>query len=98
MRDIDSKLTRVAAPALVIALVIAVWWLIVARSDSPIFPTPWQVATGAWELVEDGTLFEHVGASLLRVGLGFGLAFLVAIPLGLWMGWVSGAYYTLNPL
>jgi NitT/TauT family transport system permease protein len=30
--------------------------------------------------------------------MGFGLAFLVAVPLGLWMGWVSGAFYTLNPL
>ena len=98
MREIDSKLARVVPPMLVIALLIAVWWVIVARSDSPIFPTPWQVGTGAWALVEDGTLWEHIGASLFRVGIGFGLAFLVAVPLGLWMGWVSGAYYTLNPL
>ncbi len=89
---------RIVLPALVIALLIAVWWLVVARSESPIFPTPWQVVTGAWELVEDGTIWDHIGASLFRVGVGFGLAFLVAIPLGLWMGWVSGAYYTLNPL
>src|SRR5690349_17472051 len=89
---------RIVLPALVIALLIAVWWIVVARSESPIFPTPWQVVTGAWELVEDGTIWDHIGASLFRVGVGFGLAFLVAIPLGLWMGWVSGAYYTLNPL
>jgi len=93
-----TSLTRIVPPVLVIALLIAVWWIVVARSDSPIFPTPWQVVTGAWELAEDGTLWEHIEASLLRVGVGFGLAFLVAIPLGLWMGWVSGAYYTLNPL
>jgi NitT/TauT family transport system permease protein len=96
--DSGSRLARVVAPVLVIALVLAVWWLIVARSENPIFPTPWQVATGAWELVEDGTLAQHIGASLFRVGAGFGLAMLVAVPLGLWMGWVSGAYYTLNPL
>jgi NitT/TauT family transport system permease protein len=83
---------------LVIALVIAIWWIVVAKSDSPIFPTPWQVVTGVWELVEDGTLWEHIEASLLRVASGFGLAFLVAVPLGLWMGWVGGAFYTLNPL
>ena len=98
MREIDSKLARVLPPMLVIALLIAIWWLIVARSGSPIFPTPWQVVTGAWDLAKDGTLWEHIRASLFRVGLGFGLAFLVAIPLGLWMGWVTGAYYTLNPL
>jgi NitT/TauT family transport system permease protein len=43
-------------------------------------------------------LFEHIAASLVRVGIGFSLACLVAIPLGLWMGWVTGAFVTLNPL
>lgn len=98
MKAIESKLARVVPPVLVIALLIAVWWLVVARSESAIFPTPWQVVTGAWDLAQDGTLAEHIGASLLRVGIGFGLAFLVAVPLGLWMGWVSSAFYTLNPL
>jgi len=98
VRNVDAKLARIVPPLLVIALLIAGWWLIVARSDSPIFPTPLQVVTGAWDLAQDGTLAEHIFASLFRVGAGFGLAFLVAVPLGLWMGWVSGAYYTLNPL
>jgi NitT/TauT family transport system permease protein len=98
VRESSSKLTRVVQPVLVIALLIAVWWIIVARSDTPIFPTPLQVVTGAWDLAQDGTLSEHIGASLLRVAVGFGLAFLVGVPLGLWMGWVSGAFYTLNPL
>lgn len=98
MSELVAKLKKIVPPILVIALLIAIWWIVVAKSDSPIFPTPWQVVTGAWELVKDGTLGEHIEASLLRVGIGFGLAFLVAIPLGLWMGWVSGAYYTLNPL
>jgi len=96
--ELVAKLKKIVPPILVIALLIAIWWIVVAKSDSPIFPTPWQVVTGAWELVKDGTLGEHIEASLLRVGIGFGLAFLVAIPLGLWMGWVSSAYYTLNPL
>ena len=98
MRRFDSKLARVLPPLLLIALLIAVWWLVVARSDSPIFPTPGQVATGAWALAQDGTLWDHIEASLFRVEIGFGLAFVVAVPLGLWMGWVSGAYRTLNPL
>jgi NitT/TauT family transport system permease protein len=34
----------------------------------------------------------------MRVASGFGLAVCVALPLGLWMGWVRGAYRTLNPL
>jgi NitT/TauT family transport system permease protein len=86
-------------PALaVIAILLGVWWLIVVETHSVIFPTPWQVVTGTVELIKDGTLFMHIGASLMRVGIGFSLAVLVAVPLGLWLGWVRGAYSTLNPL
>ncbi|HKE95719.1 MAG TPA: ABC transporter permease [Povalibacter sp.] len=88
-----------ALPALVVlALLIGAWWLAVAATHSVIFPTPWQVISGAAELAIDGTLWQHIGASLMRVGAGFLLAVIVAIPLGLWMGWVAGAYAMLNPL
>jgi NitT/TauT family transport system permease protein len=91
-------LKRIIPPLLVIALVIAAWWVLVVQTESAIFPTPWQVVAGAFELAQDGTLWEHVRASLFRVGTGFGLAVLVAVPLGLWMGWVGAAYRTLNPI
>jgi len=83
---------------LVIAVLIALWWVAVAATHSMIFPTPLAVLTGAWELAEDGSLWRHIGASLMRVGVGFGLAVCVAVPLGLWMGWVRGAFSTLNPI
>jgi len=86
-------------PALVlIAALIAAWWGAVIATHSVIFPTPWAVITGTFELLEDGTLSRHIGASLLRVGAGFGLAVCVAVPLGLWMGWVDRVYRTLNPI
>ncbi len=86
-------------PSLVVmAVIIAVWWSAVVATRSPIFPTPWQVLAGTGELVRDGSLWAHIGASLMRVGIGFGLAVLVAVPLGLWMGWVRGAFVTLNPI
>jgi len=91
-------LKRALPPIAVLALIIAAWWITVVATHSVVFPTPWQVVTGATELIRDGTLFQHIGASLFRVGVGFGLAVIVAIPLGLWMGWVHGAYVTLNPL
>jgi len=83
---------------IVIAVVVALWWALVAVTNSAIFPTPWGVVTGTLELARDGTLWEHIGASLLRVGAGFGIAVAFAIPLGLWMGWVRGAFVMLNPL
>ena len=91
-------LKKSVSSIIVIAIVIGVWWVTVVATKSAIFPTPWQVVTGTLELARDGTLWEHIGASLMRVGAGFGIAVLFAIPLGLWMGWVRGAYITLNPI
>jgi len=93
------KAVKNSLPSLVVlAVVVAIWWLTVVLTKSVIFPTPWQVVTGTLELARDGILWEHIGASLFRVGAGFGIAVLFAIPLGLWMGWVRGAFVTLNPV
>ena len=93
-----GKLKSSLPPLAVLAVLIAAWWLVVVSTQSVIFPLPWQVVTGTAELIADGTLWDHIGASLKRVGTGFGLAMILALPLGLWMGWVRGAFVTLNPL
>jgi NitT/TauT family transport system permease protein len=89
---------KILPPLAVLATIVAVWWIVVVQTKSAIFPTPWQVVTGTLELAEDGTLWAHIGSSLMRVGAGFLLAALLAIPLGLWIGRVDAAYTTLNPV
>jgi len=93
-----AKINKIWPPVLLLALLIAVWWLVVVQSASVIFPTPGQVVMGTLELVADGTLWGHIGSSLMRVGAGFFMAAILAVPLGLWMGRVDGAYTTLNPV
>jgi len=93
-----ERLNKIWPPLAVLVAIVAIWWYAVAATESLIFPTPAQVITGTMELVEDGSLWEHIGASLMRVGMGFSLAILVAIPMGLWMGRVDGAFRTLNPV
>jgi NitT/TauT family transport system permease protein len=93
-----DKLKRILPSLALLTIIIALWWVIVVRTDSLFFPTPLAVVTGVMELVDDGTLWEHIFASLRRVGAGFGLAVLVAVPMGLWMGRVDGAFRTLNPI
>jgi NitT/TauT family transport system permease protein len=93
-----ERLKKLLPSVTVMALLLGAWWLIVAATRSVIFPTPWQVVTGTRELVQNGVLWEHIGASLFRVGSGFLLAVAFAVPLGLWMGWVRGAFTTLNPI
>lgn len=94
----NEKLRRIVPPLIVLALLVAVWWIVVVATSSAIFPTPLQVMTGTVELARDGTLWEHIAASLLRVAAGFLLAVVIGVPLGLWMGWVRGVYDTLNPV
>ncbi|HKQ14915.1 MAG TPA: ABC transporter permease [Steroidobacteraceae bacterium] len=94
MNRIKSSLP---ALGVIVALLVA-WWGAIVATQSLIFPTPWGVVTGAVELLVNGTLWRHIGASLMRVGTGFALAVCIAVPLGLWMGWVRGAYDTLNPI
>lgn len=89
---------RVLPPLALLTLIVTIWWWAVKHTESLIFPAPWAVVTGTLELVEDGSLWEHIAASLKRVGAGYGLALIVGVPLGLLMGWVASAYRTLNPL
>ncbi|KFI08926.1 ABC transporter permease [Massilia sp. BSC265] len=93
-----DRLNRIWPPLLVLAAIVLLWWAAIAHSGSLIFPSPQQVAAGALELARDGTLWQHIAASLVRVATGFLLALVVALPLGLWMGRVDGAYRTLNPI
>jgi NitT/TauT family transport system permease protein len=93
-----KRFSKIWPSIVVLTVVVGLWWLAVVLTHSVIFPTPGKVVLGTLELARDGTLWEHIGASLFRVGAGFLLAVLFAIPLGLWMGWVHGAYVTLNPL
>lgn len=93
-----KKLNKILPPLVVFALLIAVWWIVVVQTKSAIFPTPLQVVLGTAELIADGSLWDHIGSSLMRVGAGFLLAVVIAIPLGLWMGRIDFAYTTLNPI
>jgi NitT/TauT family transport system permease protein len=93
-----KKLKKVLPSLALMILLLATWTYVVVKTNSAIFPTPWAVVTGARELIVDGTLWDHIVSSLMRVGVGFLLAVAVAVPLGLLMGRVKGAYITLNPI
>ncbi|MDQ3812442.1 MAG: ABC transporter permease [Armatimonadota bacterium] len=75
-------------PATVVAVAIAVWWLLSARGIFPPsqFPSPQEVAQGFGEEWRMGRLVNDIKASLLRVTVGFSLAVAGGVPLGLWLG------------
>jgi NitT/TauT family transport system permease protein len=50
-----------------------------------LMPTVQTVAQTLWSMLADGSMFEHAGATLYRVLVGFGLALVFAVPLGILM-------------
>ena len=84
-------------PALaIIAVIVALWWL--TALGSVIFPTPFAVAKAVGELAREGTLVNHVFASLFRVTVGYLGALAIAVPLGSLMGWFPRWFGAVNPI
>jgi NitT/TauT family transport system permease protein/taurine transport system permease protein len=69
-------------------VLLVLWAALVPSFDvNPrLFPHLGSVIQAGIEGVQDGTLIQHIGASLLRVAVGTVLALALAIPLGIAMG------------
>ncbi len=85
-------------PVLAAALFLAVWHYSVIWTATKVFPSPLSVEKGLEELLRKHVLWADIGDSLRRVALGFGMAAVIGIPLGLALGWYPAANRVLNPL
>ena len=85
-------------PLLFLAALLVLWQVAVMWHPGSLLPGPWGVAGGLADLIRHGLLLKYVVASLFRVTWGFGLAVLLAIPLGLAIGWNRRAEMAVNPL
>ena len=87
-RDTHSTLTKSITPILSFTVLIFLWELTVRFSgwDKNVLPGPYMIVESMWELIANGSIFKHTVASLFRVTLGFYLAALLGIPLGIILG------------
>jgi NitT/TauT family transport system permease protein len=90
-------LARLRPVAFIITLLV-IWQLAVNASHAYILPGPWEVVGGMMDLIQHGLLLKYVVASLFRVTWGFVLAAVLAIPMGLTVGWYQRVEMALNPL
>ncbi|WP_218036941.1 ABC transporter permease [Streptomyces hyaluromycini] len=69
-------------------VLLGAWWLITELKwvDKLFLPNPAAVLTRLGELASGGELGEDLGVSVYRVGVGFTLATVLALPLGILMG------------
>lgn len=63
-----------------------------------VFPGPVVVLVSMGELVANGMLIKHTVASLFRVTIGFYMAAVLGIPLGIALGMMKTARSLINPL
>ena len=91
-------LLRIGLPLGVAAALLLLWHVAVRISGSDLFPAPLKVLLGVIELVRKGLLLKYVVASIFRVTIGFGLAVVLGVPLGLFLGWFQRLHYAFNPL
>jgi NitT/TauT family transport system permease protein len=78
---------------------LAVWTLASARIGNPVLlPDPAAVVGGFVDLLNDGTLWTDVRASMKRVLGGFAIASMIAVPLALAMAFSRRLGLLLNPL
>lgn len=75
-----------------------VWHVAAERQTTHILPGPIAVANGILELSQRGLLLKYIVASLFRVTWGYVTAALLAIPIGLTIGWYRRSEMALNPL
>lgn len=66
-----------------LAVVVAIWWLLSLRYGAYVLPSPRAVVAGLLAVVASGEVWTHTGASLYRIGVGFGGAVLAAVGMGL---------------
>ncbi|MGN9841170.1 ABC transporter permease [Nonomuraea sp. H19] len=97
---ITLKVRRAAVNSAAILLLLAAWELLPRLGVvDRVFVPPLSENLAAWyDLLISGRLPEHLQASLVRSLSGFGLAIVLAIPLGLLIGWYRPLADLLTPL
>ena len=97
---------RVLPPLLFLALLIGIWEIACSQPDASL-PPPSTVIKDTWMLISDPFfdkgnldkgLFWHLASSLKRVAIGFSLAAVIGIALGVLIGQSTLAFRGLDPI
>lgn len=95
-----NLLDRIRIIALSFAGLLTLWSLLVwCGGFAPaLLPPPWLVAGALTELLRDGSLLEHVGASLFRFAVGYLASVVTGALLGLLLGWYRRGFDYVAPV
>jgi NitT/TauT family transport system permease protein len=88
----------VVLPLCGIALVIGVWWTVVATGIAETTPTPGAVFDRAVDGIGSGELLIDIRLSVLRVLIGVAIGCTAAVPVGFALAWFPSVRAMFNPL
>ncbi|MES2821152.1 MAG: taurine ABC transporter permease TauC [Pseudomonadota bacterium] len=103
-RRVPRELSQFAISSFTVAFLLWAWWAVTyCGLIEPLFlPSPQAVANRGWLVLSQGymdsSLWQHLAASLQRIGLGLLAAVLTAIPLGIAIGRCRIARGIFDPL
>jgi len=106
LRELGASLRNALPAVFALGALLGIWEL-ACRGQGAALPPPSQVIHDTWQLIVDPFfdhggvdkgMFWHLAASLKRVALGFSLAAVVGIALGVLIGQSTLAYRGLDPI
>lgn len=94
-----KKLLSLKNIVISLVLLLIVWQLAFWGSDfnSALFPSPLQAFNALTEMVSNGILFTHIGASMYRFAAGYVSSVIIAVLLGLVIGRLPKVFQYINP-
>ena len=96
--NVPGRWEKFVWPFVAFALLLAVWHFAVIWTATKVIPSPLEVKKGLAELLQEHVLWKDIQDSMRRVAIGFGLAALLGIPLGLTLGWYPEFNRVVNPV
>lgn len=103
MRRANTLITRLLPQALSLLACLVLWhWAATQRANLGLVtfanvPPPVEVLQSAWELLQSPRLVQHLSSSLWRIAVGFALAGVLGVGLGLLIGRSRWAQLSLLP-
>lgn len=99
-RATRQRAFKIARALLGLVVVAAVWQIApTAGWVDPHFVSPLSdVLKTWWQMARDGEMWRQTSASLVRIGLGFGLAIVIGIPLGTVIAWYRSIREVTTPI
>ena len=107
LRERASQTMSVILPPLIVLGLVLLTWQLLCSSPKSSLPAPTKVIADAWELIADPFydnggidkgIFWHLIKSLSRVGIGYALAAIVGVALGVLVGQSMWAMRGLDPI